>query len=153
MSVSTTENEIVEFAEKPVLYECSSANEVRNLVELSKKAGNGAEFVLLLDCSKKVLERVLPAYLNAVVRVGEGIARSKGIQIEMLLLISGTMNIGKALEECGAKRKQKFLVFATSKEALDRFAKKNGMKVLDEAKQGFDLDVASDVAMTELLSE
>ena len=153
MSVSTTRNDIVEFGEKTALCACSSANEIRELVEFSKKASTNTKFVLLLDYNKKALGRVLPAYLNAVIRLREGIARSKGMQIEMLLLICGTMNIGKALKECGARRKQKFLVFATSKALLTRFAKQNGIKIVNEVKQEFDLDVASDVAMTELLSE
>ena len=144
---------ILEFKGKPVLYTCSSAAEIGPLVEASKKVSKGPDFVLLLDNSGRAVSRVLPAYVNAAIRFNEGIARASTMQLEMLLLVCGTMNIGKALKECGAKNKGSFLVFATKNALLERFVKGNKVKIVKKIPFKLDPKTAGNVAITELLNE
>jgi len=123
------------------------------LIEDSKKASKGKEFVLLLDNKDKLVKRVLPAFMNAVIRVGDRIARSDSMRMEMLLLLCGTMKIDKAIKDCGAKNPENFLLFSTSSELLNRFAKKNRIRVLRKINLELDAKTAGEVAMTELLGE
>ena len=150
--VSKLQREVVEFKVKPVLYLCSSKKKIATLVEASKRLSKGASAVLLLDNSERTAARALPAYANAAIRFSEGIARSNSMQTEMLLLICGTMNIGKALRECGAKANGKFLVFASSKKLFEKFSKANGISGEKSIALKMDPKIAGDVAITELSS-
>lgn len=146
-------HKILEFKSKPLLCLCSSKNKMQVLIENSKKASHSNEFVLLLKYDKRIIQRILPAFMNASIRVSDGIARTKSLQIEMLLLVCGTMSIGKALEACGARNKENFLLFATDKSLLESFSKQNGVKIGRRIELSLDLIVAGDVTMTELLNE
>lgn len=147
------QREIPEFKTKPVLYACSSRSEIEPMVESSKKMSKKGSVVLLFDCSDRAIARALPAYVNAAIRFSEGSARSKSMQTEMLLMICGTMNIGKALRECGAKDNERFLVFASSKGIFARFAKANDIKIAKSLKLVLDSEVSGNVAITELLDD
>ena len=114
---------------------------------------NVKDFVLLLDTRKGLERRILPAFFNARLRFADGIARTKSMPMEMLLLVCGTMNIGKAIRECGAKDGKKFIAVATSDSVFGRYARKNGVTVIRRIRPAFDAKVAANVAMTELLSE
>jgi hypothetical protein len=144
---------VLEFGSKPVLSACGSSKGMDELIEDSKKASKGKEFVLLLDNKDKLVKRVLPAFMNAVIRVGDRIARSDSMRMEMLLLLCGTMKIDKAIKDCGAKNPENFLLFSTSSELLNRFAKKNRIRVLRKINLELDAKTAGEVAMTELLGE
>ncbi|MDE1855134.1 MAG: hypothetical protein KGH57_02320 [Candidatus Micrarchaeota archaeon] len=144
------QREIVEFKVKPVLYLCSSKKEIAALVEASKRISKGSSIVLLLDNSERAAARVLPAYANAAIRLSEGIARSNSMQTEMLLLTCGTMNIGKALRECGAKRSSGFFVFASSQKLFEKFSKANKIADAKGVDLKMDLKIAGDVTLTEL---
>jgi tRNA threonylcarbamoyladenosine modification (KEOPS) complex Cgi121 subunit len=91
--------------------------------------------------------------MNARIRMNDGIARSKSMQIEMLLLICGSMKIDKALKLCGAKDPKNFLIFASDEKSLSAFVRKNKIKVTEALKMELDPRIAGNVAMTELLSE
>lgn len=145
-------NKILGFKGKPVLCVCSSTNEIEHLVEASKHASRGSGFVLLLDYSEQAVSRVLPAYVNAAIRFNEGIARADSMQLEMLLLVCGTMNIGKALKVCGAKKKDEFLVFATKNGLFERFAKANGIRKIRNVELKLDYKITGNVSITELLN-
>ncbi len=106
--------------------------------------------MLLLDYDACLAKRMLPAFMNARIRVADGIARSRSAQMEMLLLVCGTMNIGKALRERGVKDARKFLVFSTGGAAFRRFASGNGIEVIRKIRLELDEDAAGDVALTEL---
>jgi hypothetical protein len=147
------EKELIELKSKPVLCLCSSTRAIKELIEASKSHGKGRDFILLMEHSEKLLKRVLPAYLNAGIRVSDGMARSNTIQMEMLLLACGTMRIDKALKECGAKDPKKFLIFATKNEILKNFIKKEKVTVIKRVGPVFDVKAAGDVAMTELFAE
>lgn len=144
---------VIEFKKMPFLCICSSAGDIKAAIEVSKKVSRGGKFVLLLNYDKVLIPRILPAFVNAEIRTKDGIARSKSVQIEMLLLICGSMKIDKALKTCGAKDAKKFLVFATDEGSLSDFAKMSGTKVTERLKMQLDPGTAGRVSMTDLLSE
>lgn len=141
---------VIEFDERPVLCVCGSSRDVKSLVESSKCVSGKREFVLLVDYSTSMAKRMLPAFINARLRMADGIARSRSAQMEMLLLVSGTMNIGKALSEHGVKDRKKFLAFATSGAILRKFVSENKVQVIGRIALKLDEDIAGDVALTEL---
>lgn len=147
------EQKILEIKTKPVLCVCRSSVAVSALVESSKKLSDANDFLLLLDYSDRIIERALPAFINSRIRAEEKTTRSKTAQMEMLLLICGTMQIGKALRECGIRDNEKFLLFATKDGLLKRFAKANGIQIIKKIKPKLNSRVAGNVAMTELLNE
>ncbi len=106
--------------------------------------------MLLLDYDPSLAKRILPAFINARLRTADGISRSRSAQMEMLLLVSGTMNIAKALEEHGAKDPERFLAFATGAAVLRKFASGNGVWIIRRIRLTLDEDAAGDVALTEL---
>ena len=144
---------ILEFRNKPVMCLCSSEKGIEPLVEASKRASSNTNLVLLLDYSERTISRALPAFINASIRFSEKIARSNSMQVEMLLLVSGTMNISKALRECGAKDPKKFLLFATNKSLLSKFIKTNKIKVTNQVELKLDQKISGKVAITGLMNE
>ncbi len=146
-------SQILEFRNKPILYVCSSAKEIEELVEASKKASNNSRFILLLDYSERVIERILPAFVNASIRIKEGIARSKSAQLETLLLACGTMNIGKALKDCGAKKKDRFMLFSTTPPLIKKFVKTHAIQKIMEIKLQMEAKEAGKVAIAELMDD
>ena len=144
---------VVEFKSAPVLYLCSSKSEIAKMVEEAKRTSKGENLVLLLNHSERAVARVLPAFINAAIRFNDGSARSDSMQIEMLMLVCGTMNIGKALRDCGAKDKGRFLVFASSRKLFDRFARTIGIGKAKSIGLKLDKKTAGSVAITELLND
>jgi hypothetical protein len=141
---------VTEFDERPLLCVCRSPKDVKSLVESSNGVSGKGEFVLLADYDPSLVKRMLPAFINASLRMADGIARARSAQMEMLLLVSGTMNIGKALSERGVKDQKKFLVFATGSAVFRKFVLENEVRVIRRIALRLDDDVASDVALTEL---
>ncbi|VVB77322.1 Uncharacterised protein [uncultured archaeon] len=142
----------LEFNEMPELWvgkELGSKG-IKGLIELSKTLSDSREFVLLLDYSEAATGRVLPAYLNAKLRVRDGISRSRSTQIEMLLLAAGTMNIDKAISKLGAKDPKKFLLFATSRPLMEKFVKNGGVGLERMIVLKINEDIAGEVALTEV---
>lgn len=145
--------QILEFKGKPALCVCSSKAKLERLVAGSKSLSKGRNVVLLFDYSERAASRALPAFVNASIRFNEGAARSGSMQVEMLLLLCGTMNIGKALRECGAKSNGRFAVFASDKKLLARFCRENKVSKLRSSELGLDPKTAGNVAITELLND
>lgn len=139
-----------EFAGKPVMYVCSSGKQMEELIGKSKELSGEEDFILLLDYNSTDAARVLPAYVNALIRQKDGIARSRSTWMEMLLLVAGTMNIGKAIKEHGAKNPERFLAFATSEGLIRRFAAKNGVRLSKKISLAIDENVSGGVALTEV---
>ena len=147
------EQKVLKFSSKPVLCVCSSNRSIDELVASSKRMSRDQDFVLLLDYNESAVARALPAFVNARIRLHEKMARSGSAQMEMLLLVCGTMNIGKALKQCGAKNPRRFLLFSTRRELFDRFVKSNGIKAAKKISMRLDPEAAASVTMTELTSE
>lgn len=113
----------------------------------------GEEFVQLLECNENILSKLLAAYLNALIRYDEKMMKSNEISNEMLALLSGEMNIGKAIKKVGIKTPNRFIVFCTSSKnrAQIRAALKLGR--MERVKLRLDIENASDVAATPLLED
>lgn len=126
---------------------------IGKLVEDSKKASSSSDTILLTDYGKTTIARMLPAYINATLRFADGCARSRSMQAEMLLLISGTMNIGKALQKCGAKSNAKFLVFSSSRKAFVKFSRSSRITKQETVPLSLDVRTSGSVAMAELLND
>ena len=141
---------VLEFRERPELYVCSSGEGLGELISGSKVVSKGRDFVLLMEYDPSLVKRMLPAFINARLRTADGISRSRSTQMEMLLLVCGTMNIGKALRERGVKDPKKFMVFATCHSVFRKFASGNDIRAIRKIALKLDEDAAGDVALTEL---
>ena len=147
------ENTILDFKTKPVLFICSSKNAIGSLVESSKSFSKGGNLVLLFDYTERSASRALPAFVNASIRFAEGAGRSGSMQVEMLMMLCGTMNIGKALKECGAKSNGRFAVFATGAKLFAQFCRANGISKTKRLGLALNPEEAGKVAITELLND
>lgn len=128
----------------------ANVKEKEELLRLAEKLEKGSNFVLLLNAKVNV-QRILPAYLNAIIRYKEGIARAKKASMEMLLLLSGKKNISEAVKECGVKENEtKTIIFATSSQILNRFLKVARIKAKKEPSLTLDFDKAAKVAEMDL---
>ncbi len=141
------------FAGRPVAALCSSRLDIEKLVEISKKLSTHGDVVLLLAPKQGMERRLLPAFANATVRAKERMSRSRSLQMEMLLFACGSMNIGAALESCGAKNRNDFIVFASNRKLFAAFSKETGLGVMKRIKLKLDFREAGDVATTELAAQ
>ncbi len=147
------ESKNLEFKEMPLMFVCSSKTDTNRLIESSKSSSRGRDFLLPLDYSERAIERALPAYISALIKRNEGMARANSPRMEMLLFVCGTMNIGNALKACGIRNPSKFLLFATKSKLAERFFKANGIAKPRKVELELDPRVSCKVAITELLSE
>ena len=146
-------NTILDFKKKPALFVCSSKNTITSLVESSKSFSKSGNLVLLFDYNERAASRALPAFVNASIRFADGVARSGSMQVEMLLMLCGTMNIGKALRECGAKSSERFAVFASDAKLFAKFRAANGISKTKRLGLTLNPKEAGNVAITELLND
>lgn len=138
---------------EPVAFLCSSKREIEEIVGVSRRTSNGEEFSLVLKNDGHLLKRLLPAFMNAKIRYEESEMKASTMQMEILLFIAGTLRTEKAIAECGAKRKDEFVLFASGKGFANRFAKEAGIRLGKEYKLDLDLDAACAVASTGLLED
>ncbi|MDE1860895.1 MAG: hypothetical protein KGH72_04240 [Candidatus Micrarchaeota archaeon] len=132
---------------------CSSEGGLETMIEKSKRCSQGKSFVLLADYNEKLVRRLAPAYLNALLRHDDSSMRSSSIQIEMLLLLAGTMKINDAIRIAGAKKAERFIAFATDRGILSKFLKMTRSKIKKPLPLELYPDEAEEVAMSEILSE
>jgi hypothetical protein len=137
----------------PVAALCSSTLNISELVKISKRLAKGQNFILLLKKDQSLLDRLLPSYLNASLRISENNSKSENLSMEMLLFIAGTLRVDKAIKECGAYDKSGFIVFASTKNLINRFAKEVRSKISREYDLKFDIGTAQKVASTALLED
>lgn len=135
----------------PIICLCES-EKLREAIALSEKISRGKNVVQLFDANKDIIERIVPAYINAALRSYDGSMRTKSIRSEMMIFVSGKLDIARAVESCGAKG-SRFVAFSNSNDVFNSFTKNGSIKVLKKYKPPFSLDVAKDVASTELRSE
>ena len=109
----------------PVAYACSSDSDLESLVDSARRASAGESFVVLLDDKESVVDRLMPAYLNAYVRHGEKRMRAGSLQMELMLFLAGTFMISDAISEYGAKDIKDFILASSSDELARRYARKN----------------------------
>ncbi len=136
----------------PVAYACKSSVSKEKLLECAEKANarSGNEFVQLFKNSKVVRERLLAAYFNMLLRKEENIMRSNSMAIELLLLVSGQMNISKALKDFGVDGNE-LILFATSEKLAKLFMECSGIENGKKLRLDFVSKESSRVAVAELL--
>ena len=137
---------------KPASCTFSSGLQIDKLVEASKKLSHGNDFVLLLDSGAKT-ERFLPACANAYMRMKENASRANSMQMEVLLFISGNMNVSNAIARAGAKNPRNFIAFASGSALLRRFAKATGSKVVGKHNLKLDMNVSGKVSILPILND
>lgn len=141
----------------PRKYACSAClceydGNNEHVLSMLDEARNERHTVQFFDANEKIIARLLPAYINAALRTREGIARSGSTGMEMMLFVSGSMNIRSALSRCGVKDRR-FIAFSDDKGYLDRLLEKNGIRVLKRYGLAIDINAASDVAMAGLVED
>ncbi len=134
-------------------YVCRGVASTAELADKTRKYARGDSFLLLLDRKGVKLERLLPAYVNAVVRHRDRIARANSLGMEMLLLVSGDTNIKKAIDACGARDGREFIVFSSDKSLIGKFLKENRLSVSERLELTFDFEAAGDIATMELFED
>ncbi len=135
----------------PALCLCES-EKLKEVVELSEKMSQGKNVIQLFGSGNQILKRIIPAYINAALRNYDGSMHTRSMRSEMMILVSGKMDIASALELCGA-RDSKFIVFSNDRRIFDSFVKKGKIRVLKEYTPSLELEVACDVAAIELKNE
>jgi hypothetical protein len=138
---------------RPVAYLCTSQAKLDALIDGSRKESKGTDFILLINDDKRLLGRVLPAYINCMIRHAESSKRARSVQMEMLLFIGGTMNIGKAIAGAGARSASRFVLVSSRKGLASKFIKQYDVKMSKQYRLALDFDISGDVAVTELESE
>ena len=131
---------------KPVACVCTSSMDMHGLVKRAASLPKREELILLLKDDETLIYKLLPAYLNAVVRKRESVMRAKNLTTEMMLLVAGTMQISKAMECCAAKDSKRFIVFASGSALLKKFTG-TGVMVAKKLPLDFDGDVAEKIAV------
>ncbi len=127
-----------------------SDSNMEKLLELSNSLSDSNRCILLLENKEKILERIIPGYINAKLRQYEKSMRSSSLQKETLLFIAGTMNIKNAIEKVGAKSKNDFLVFGNSEKLLLEFIKLGKLKKVTKIDLYLDIKNAYEVAYSGL---
>ncbi len=129
-----------------VAFRSSAEQPIERLIEASKGIPDSNATIILLDYSKKIVGRIGPSILSALLRMEEGAMRSNSFSVEVLLFVAGTMQISKAMERAGAKGGKDFIIIGNSREAVENFAKLNRVKLLKEIEIRFDTETAAEVA-------
>ncbi|MDE1825055.1 MAG: hypothetical protein KGH61_02730 [Candidatus Micrarchaeota archaeon] len=105
----------------PVCFTGSSEMGIAELIKYAAELSQKEGFVELFDARAEIYPRLLPAYLGAMVRRHEGILRSKSVAKEILMLVSGKMNVSNAIRECGIASSSYFLCLASSRRVAREF--------------------------------
>ncbi|MGC8479062.1 MAG: hypothetical protein ACP5M9_00090 [Candidatus Micrarchaeia archaeon] len=101
----------------------SSKKEASKLIELAVKLSDNNSFVILLEYNEKLIPKIIPAYLNAILRLKENCMRSDFVYKEILILLSDYKDIGNALKDSTVKNPKNLLVVTNSMEKLNNFLK------------------------------
>ena len=125
----------------------SSSSDMESMLKESRKLSKGSDFVLMLRPSKKIEHKLVPAYIAAMIRHSEGTMHANSIDLEILLFVSGTMNIGNAIEDAGTNGNE-FVVFSSSKKLLEGMVSMFGLKKLKEYPLRVDPKTSGSVAIT-----
>ena len=141
---------IIEKRDELSAYLCSSSEEAATLMSSSKKFSHDREFILLLDNKKGIIDNLLPAYLNAYIRYKENNTRTKSLGMEVLLFISRTMNINKAIKEQGLRDSNAFILFSNNDEATKKFLSKLEISVIKKYRLRLDKKTSGSIAITDL---
>lgn len=128
---------------------CTSPGEV---IAEAIKLSEGDDFVLVLEPSEGIEARLLPAYINAAIRKKDRAMHSGTFSLEILLFISGTMNLGNAIERASA-RGNEFVIFSSSKKLSDKIISRHGMNVAKKYRLKLDLNKSSRISIISIRDE
>ncbi len=137
----------------PVAYSASSDMKISALVEKASRISGKGKFLLLLANDQRIAKRLVPALLNAALRQDEGEMRSRSLALEILLFVSGTMRIDKAIEKAGAADSSAFIIFGNDKETILKFSKENKVELGEELNTILDLESAAEVSSAAFIGE
>ncbi|MGC8478859.1 MAG: KEOPS complex subunit Cgi121 [Candidatus Micrarchaeia archaeon] len=105
--------------EKAIVARANSNLKINELAAAKKDFGKG-EFVQFFDPSAIISKtHILGAYISALNSFKEKMNIAKSLPMEMLLFVAMTDQISNAIKMAGAKSSKDFVLFATSKVALD----------------------------------
>ncbi len=107
----------------------------------------GKGFVLVLRDSVEIERRLLPAYVSAAMRFGEGSMHSKSLALEIMLFLAGTTNIGGAVARVRASG-DRFIVFASYSKLCGALISQCRLRVMGKCNLELDPYVSSAVALT-----
>ncbi|MDE1767894.1 MAG: hypothetical protein KGH64_02325 [Candidatus Micrarchaeota archaeon] len=116
-------------------------------LESAKIIAGKEKLLIAINYSYAIKQRLIPAYLNAYLRMKENVMQSNSLSIETMLFIAGSMNIGNAIKKVSAN-KNRFMIFSESKELANRLIKKCGLKEVHRVSLSLDLNIANEVAVT-----
>ena len=123
-----------------------SSSGAERVTEAARRLSKGGDFVLILKPTEGIEDRLLPAYINATIRKAGGTMRARTLSLEMLLFISGTMNIGNAIERSGA-RGDEFVVFCSGKPLCDRIVSGFGLDVVKRLSLRLDFSRSGEMVL------
>ncbi len=96
--------------------------------ELAKEMKKG-EYIQIFDPNAIMgKNHIFAAYLNSALSFAEHKNKTKNIGMEMLLFVSFTDQIEKAIEIAGAKKTGNFILFCSNKKAYDKILSTNLVK-------------------------
>lgn len=131
----------------PYAVVAESDTDIGNVIKEANRLSKPGDVLIAIMERRGIEKRLLPAYINACLRYGEGSMHSDSISIETILFIAGNMNISNALDEVGADG-SRFILFSSSRELAEKLARRCGLKKIRKIKLVLDQDVASEVSMT-----
>ncbi|MHB1830675.1 MAG: hypothetical protein ACYCO0_04760 [Candidatus Micrarchaeaceae archaeon] len=120
---------IPKFNPDPVAVLARKDSGPEEVIAKARDLSKGKEFALILNPSSGIEDRLLPSYINAEIRRGDNNMRSGSLALEIMLFVSGTMNIGNAIERSSA-RGNEFIIFSSSPKLLDSLVSKFRLKVV-----------------------
>jgi tRNA threonylcarbamoyladenosine modification (KEOPS) complex Cgi121 subunit len=129
---------------------CTYTGEIGRLLHACESYSKGNDIVQVFATVDGIEKRIIPAYLNAVLRKSEGCMRSKSLMMEILLLAAGERNVNAAIKKCGAG-KGRFIVFSNKSTILESFTRENGLHIIKKIRLLLDEDAANSVASVDPL--
>ncbi len=112
----------------------------------ARRLSRGKDFALILNPSSGIEDRLLPSYINAAIRRSDNSLRSRSFALEIMLFVSGTMNIGNAIERASA-RGSEFIIFSSSPRILEALVSRFKLKIVRRYKLKLHPEKSSRIAI------
>ncbi len=139
-----------EFGNGLCAFRCSSGSDIAGIVDAARRMSKGGDFVIAIRDIGGTAQRFVPAYVNALIRKDENSMHSASLSLEIMMLIAGTMNIGKAIGALGANDSKEFIIFSNKRQLVMDIASKCGISLAKEISLVLDVGACSGVALTAL---
>lgn len=129
------------------LVSCGSG--AARVVDAARRLSGERYFVLAIKPLDGIEKRLVPAYMGAAIRHKEGTMRSNSLAMETLLFVSGTMNIGNAIEHTAADGPE-FILFSNKTRLVNQLVSKFALKVIKRYDLGLDFKASGGVAIASI---